>query len=82
MNQFVIDRDNAYRSLDRALIEKFYWKYKIPYPFDDRSFWREVHKARVSNPNLTEDEKELSIKWLRSHGFGRGRIFSSRLKKE
>lgn len=80
MNQFVIDRDNAYRSLDRALIEKFYLKYKIPYPFDDRSFWKEVHKARVSNPNMTEDEKQHSIQWLHKHGFGRGKIFKSTFK--
>ena len=79
MNQFVIDRDNAYRSLDRALIEKFYMKYKIPYQIDDRSFWKEVHKARVSNPNMTEEEKEYSLQWLRKHSFGRGRIFRKTL---
>lgn len=66
---FVRERDTALRSLNEKTIKKYMTKWVGGYPADPRVFWASVHKARLGITSFTEEEKEVSRKWLREHGF-------------
>lgn len=63
------DRDEAFKSLDMKKIKKYCLKYKIPIPKDDIVILAGVHKARLHVKTMTEEEKEISRKWLKEHNF-------------
>ena len=66
---FVRERDTALRSLDEEKIKAYMTKWGGGYPAVPLVFWASVHKARLGITSFTEEEKEVSRKWLREHGF-------------
>lgn len=69
LKDFVKERDEALRSLDKTKIEAYMKKYQVYRPADDEVFWAGIHKARLMATSMTEEEKEVSRQWLRDHGF-------------
>lgn len=63
------DRDEALKSLDIEKIRKYCLKYKIPMPKDEIVILAGAHKARLHMLTTTEEEKEISKKWLKEHNF-------------
>lgn len=57
------------RTFDKEEILAFFAKHNLPVPSSDQSFWGGVHKMRLDLPGFTQEEKEFSRHWLRSHGF-------------
>lgn len=66
---FIKDRNEALLSLDREKILKYCEKYNIHIPKNDKVFWASIHKARLQVTDFSEDDKELSRKWLIENGF-------------
>ena len=66
---FIRERDSALRSLDEEKIKAYMAKWCARYPENTQVFWASVHKARLGITSFTEEEKEISRKWLREHGF-------------
>jgi hypothetical protein len=66
---FVGERNAALRSLDRNKIEAYARKYGINLPKDEIVFWAGIHKARLQITSFTEEEREVSRRWLKEHGF-------------
>jgi len=69
IEQFVKDRDAAFRSLDMYTIVKYMAKYRMPFPSSELVFWAMIHKARLDITTFTVDEKIESCQWLMEHGF-------------
>lgn len=62
------ERNEALGSLDETKIKAYMKKYgceDIPEPY----FWPSIHKARLQIENLSEEEKEISRRWLIEHGY-------------
>ena len=72
MENYVKERDEAFRSLDKNKIIAYCKKYEVKIPKDERAFWGGVHKARLASLGMTEEEKEISRKWLKENGFQEG----------
>ncbi len=73
MQQFVKERDDALRSLDKRKIQKYMKKYRVNFcPRNETVFWAAVHKAIICINSATAGEKERSARWLIEHGFSVG----------
>lgn len=66
---FVVERNAALRSLDRSKIEAYARKHGVGLPQDEMTFWAGIHKARLQITSFTEEEREVSRRWLKEHGF-------------
>lgn len=66
---FVKERNEALRSLDKAKIIAYSKKYDVPVPADERTMWAGIHKARLMVTSMTEEEKQISRDWLKENGF-------------
>ena len=67
------ERDEMLRSLDVEKFHRFYKKHKLVKPHGG---WLTpevplimMHKARMQINSFTEEEKEVSRKWLLSHNY-------------
>ena len=69
MNTFRKDRDEALLSLDEDKIRTYCQTYGAPMSSDPTVFWASVHKARLQILSIPEEAKEVSRRWLRTHGF-------------
>lgn len=69
MKQFVQDRDDALRSLDKEKIIAYCKKYNANIPQDEKVLFAGVHKARLGITNITVDEQVESAIWLLENGF-------------
>mgnify|MGYP000884839263 CR=1 FL=1 len=67
--EFVCERNKALCSLNEEKILSFCRKYGVYHPHSDLEFWKSVHEARISIKDIPESAKEVSRKWLSSHGF-------------
>jgi hypothetical protein len=70
MAEFVADRDDALRSMDKATIVSFSnrWLIGLPTELGDDIFWAAVHRARLMCNSFSEQEKKVSTDWLLEHG--------------
>lgn len=66
---FIKDQNEALLSLEREKILKYCKKYNVHIPKNDKIFWANIHKARLQVTDLSEEDKELSRKWLIENGF-------------
>jgi hypothetical protein len=75
LTEFIKDRDEALRSLDKQRILNYYRKYgeaRIAEQLeksDDTVFWAAVHRGRLTLNSFTAEEKAISEQWLKDHGF-------------
>ena len=77
-NVYVRERDEAFLSLDRKKILRFCVRWHICVPRDETIFWCGVHKVIVNLNSATEEQKNKSLEWLRSHGFSPEIIWEGR----
>lgn len=69
VKNFLKDRNEALLSLDKEKLLRYFTKYDIAVPSNEKVFWAGVHKARLSIKNIPVKEKEVSRKWLLENGF-------------
>lgn len=70
MSKFCQDRNDALRSLDKDQIFAYMKKYRVDwFPSNEEVFWAGIHKARIAISSFSEEEKEISKKWLDEHGY-------------
>lgn len=69
-DEFQRDRLEALKSLDEEKIRAYLkrWGGNWQGAQNPEVFWRAIHKARTVCPGLTEQEREVSRRWLREHG--------------
>ena len=73
MAQFINDRNRALVSLNEKRIKKYFRKWGIPYPTDEKVFWAAIHKAIVElymngGRFITEEHYKRSKQWLEERG--------------
>ena len=73
MNDFIKERNDALRSLDKNKILDYCNKHGMKMPEDEELFWAGVHKAIVNiyfrSNDITMEEFDRSMEWLNKHGF-------------
>lgn len=70
VGEFVSERNEALGSLDQQKIEAYARKWGAALPLDGSLvFWAAVHKARLSINAFSDEEQEVSRRWLLEHGF-------------
>lgn len=69
MRKFVKERNDALLSLDKEKIQQYCNKYGIPIPLDEKLFWASVHLSIVHLNAGTDEQKLISVVWLRQNGF-------------
>jgi hypothetical protein len=70
IKEFVRERNEAFLSLDKEKILRFLEKYNVQStPVDEETFWAGVHKVIFHIKSSTDEQKEISRRWLLSNGF-------------
>lgn len=73
LDEFLSDRDEAFKSLDRKKIEAYCKKYSVPIPpsaqWNEDIFWASAHKVRIHIESMPEEKIMESKQWLKEHGF-------------
>lgn len=82
MKQFVRERDEALRSLDKEKIIAYCKKYNMNIPQDEKLLFAGVHKARLGIKNITLEEQMESAIWLLENGFRLPEYTSQRVWNE
>ena len=69
VENFINERNKAVFSLDETKIYDYCLKYDVKLPVNKTVFWAGIHKLRLNIPELPEEEKRVSEKWLKENGF-------------
>lgn len=73
LSNYIKDRNEAFKSMDKEKILAYCKKYNITTPEDDDIFWTGVHKAVCNlfyskTGEITLEQYEKSYNWLRERG--------------
>lgn len=68
IKEFVRERNEVLFSLDQAKILRYYEKWGIPKPPNEKVFWGAVYKAICNIPDAPEELVEKAKNWLGENG--------------